>query len=110
MRETSCNFEGTNLQGNKPHSVETSKGRGKWGRDGVGEKGDESRSQRRERVGTEGTEDTGSGSSGPETTGRVGSGGVGLVGTRRGRAPGQQVSEEGDRVHQPCLESDRESG
>ena len=68
------------------------------------------RSQRRERVGTEGTEDTGSGSSGPETTGRVGSGGVGLVGTRRGRAPGQQVSEEGDRVHQPCLESDRESG
>lgn len=36
------------MQGNKPHSVETSKGRGKWGRDGVGEKGDESRSQRRE--------------------------------------------------------------
>ena len=36
------------MQGNKPHSEETSKGRGKWGRDGVGDKGDESRSRRRE--------------------------------------------------------------
>lgn len=44
MGKTSCNFEGTNLQDNKPHSAKTSKGRRKWGRDDVGEKGDESRS------------------------------------------------------------------